>query len=63
MQVYEQSPHHQMLGEKEVETTAMNRSKHAQRPPRRFETASCANLAFPHHDPFEGAGPYLHFSR
>lgn len=36
-----------MLGEKELEFMAMNRSKHAYRPLRRFGTALSGNLAFP----------------
>jgi hypothetical protein len=46
-QVYEHSPHPQMLGEKEVKTTPTNRSKHAYRPLRRFWTAMFDKLAFP----------------
>lgn len=36
-----------MLGEKELEIMAMNRSKHAYRPLRCFGTALSGNLAFP----------------
>jgi hypothetical protein len=45
--VYEQSPHPQMLGEKEVKTTPTSRSKHAYRLLHRFWTALFDKLAFP----------------
>jgi predicted LPLAT superfamily acyltransferase len=45
--VYEQSPHPQTLGEKEVKTTPTSRWKHAYRLLRRFWTAMFDKLAFP----------------